>query len=106
MDLTIKNTERGEGHGSEGHRQLEAFRTGLRGDAYAPGESGYDEARSAWNLNADQYPVLVVVAEDVVDVISAVRLAHERGLGVGVMATGHGVANPCDGGVLINTSRM
>jgi len=24
----------------------------------------------------------------------------------GVMATGHGVAAPCDGGVLINTSRM
>jgi FAD/FMN-containing dehydrogenase len=39
-------------------------------------------------------------------VIAAVRLAHEEGLGVGVMATGHGVASPCDGGVLINTSRM
>ena len=27
-------------------------------------------------------------------------------MGVGVMATGHGVGAPCDGGVLINTSRM
>jgi FAD/FMN-containing dehydrogenase len=33
-------------------------------------------------------------------------LAREEGLGVGVMATGHGVAAPADGGVLINTSRM
>lgn len=40
------------------------------------------------------------------DVIAAVRLAQERGLGVGVLATVHGVAYPCDGGVLINTSRM
>jgi hypothetical protein len=27
-------------------------------------------------------------------------------MGVGVMATGHGVGAPCDGGVLVNTSRM
>jgi hypothetical protein len=33
-----------------------------------------------------------------VDVITAVRLARDEGLGVGVMATGHGVAYPCDGG--------
>jgi hypothetical protein len=85
---------------------LEAFRAGLRGTAYAPGEEGYDEARKAWNLNAHQHPALVVMAAGPVDVITAVRLARDEGLGVGVMATGHGVAYPCDGGVLINTSRM
>lgn len=47
------------------------------------------------------------MAEGAADVLAAVRLARERGLpGVGVMATGHGVAAPCDGGVLVNTSRM
>src|SRR5215203_5095591 len=61
---------------------LEVLRAGLRGTAYAPGEEGYDEARKAWNLNAHQHPALVV------------------------MAAGHGVASACDGGVLINTSRM
>jgi FAD/FMN-containing dehydrogenase len=35
-----------------------------------------------------------------------VRLAKKQGLGVGVLATGHGVAAPCDGCVLINTSHM
>jgi hypothetical protein len=85
---------------------LEAFRAGLRGSAYAPGEEGYDEARKAWNLNAHQHPALVVMAAGPVDVITAVRLARDEGLGVGVMATGHGVASPCDGGVLINTSQM
>jgi hypothetical protein len=85
---------------------LDAFRAGLRGAAYAPGEAGYDEARKAWNLNAHQHPAVVVMAAGAADVIAAVRLARDEGLGVGVMATGHGVASPCDGGILINTSRM
>ena len=86
--------------------ELEAFRGGLRGVAYAPGEEGYDEGRRAFNLNAHQHPALVVMAAGAADVIAAVRFARERGLGVGVLATGHAVAAPCDGGVLINTSRM
>ncbi len=89
-----------------GGSALEALKDGLKGDAYAPGDGGYDEARAAWNLNAHQHPALVVVAEGASDVLAAVRLARDEGLGVGVMATGHGVAAPCDGGVLINTSRM
>ena len=85
---------------------LEALRTGLRGNAHAPGEDGYEEASRAWNLNVDQSPALVVLAQGASDVIAAVRFARESGLGVGVMATGHGVGAACDGGVLINTSRM
>ena len=86
--------------------ELEGLRAGLKGAAYVPGDEGYDEARAAWNLNAHQHPALVVVAQGAADVLAAVRLAREQSLGVGVMATGHGVASPCDGGVLINTSRM
>jgi FAD/FMN-containing dehydrogenase len=85
---------------------LEVFRAGLRGTAYAPEEEGYDEGRQAFNLNAHQHPALVVMAAGAADVMAAVRLAREEGLGVGVLATGHAVAAPCDGGVLINTSRM
>jgi FAD/FMN-containing dehydrogenase len=85
---------------------LDALRAGLRGAAYAPGDEGYDEARQAWNLNAHQHPALVVMAAGAADVIATVRLARELGLGVGVLATGHAVAAPCDGGVLINTSLM
>ncbi len=80
---------------------LEKLRAGLRGAAYAPGEEGYDEGRQAYNLNAHQHPAVVVMAAGASDVIAAVRLARDEGLGVGVMATGHGVASPCDGGVLI-----
>ena len=85
---------------------LEEFRANLRGSAYLPGEEGYDETRAAWNLNAHQSPALVVAAEGASDVVGAVSLARQNSLGVGVMATGHGVAAPADGGVLINTSRM
>ena len=85
---------------------LEALRAGLRGTAYAAGEEGYDEASRAWNLNAYQEPALVVMAEGAADVMAAVRFARDLDVGVGVMATGHGVGAACDGGVLVNTSRM
>ena len=67
--------------------ELEELRTQLRGAVYVPGDEGYDGARAAWNLNAHQYPALVVEAEGATDVLAAVRLAREQGLGVGVMAT-------------------
>lgn len=85
---------------------LGGLRSELIGSAYAPSDEGYEETRTGWNLNARQSPALVVMAECAADVIAAVRLARDEGLGVGVMATGHGVAAPADGGVLINTSRM
>jgi FAD binding domain/Berberine and berberine like len=85
---------------------LEGLRARLRGTACAPGEDGYDEGRQAFNLNAHQHPALVVMAAGAADVMAAVRLARDEELGVGVLATGHAVAAPCDGGVLINTSRM
>jgi FAD/FMN-containing dehydrogenase len=78
----------------------------LQGSAYTPGEDGYDEGRQAFNLNAHQEPALVVIAGAAEDIVVAVKLARDQGLGVGVLATGHGVANPCDGGVLVNTSSM
>ncbi len=77
-----------------GGSALEGLRAGLKGDAYVPGDAGYDGARAAWNLNAHQHPALVVMAEGAADVLAAVRLARDEGLGVGVMATGHGTPPP------------
>jgi hypothetical protein len=67
---------------------ISTLRTGLRGAAYAPDDEGYDEGRQAFNLNAHQEPALVVVAEDTADIVAAVLLARDHGLGVGVLATG------------------
>jgi FAD/FMN-containing dehydrogenase len=82
------------------------LRSRFRGPLLRLGDEGYREARAAWNLNAQQWPAAVVVAEDATDVAAAVRFARTERLGVGVMATGHGTATPCHGGVLVNTSRM
>ncbi len=82
-------------------RTVEHLRARLHGALLRPGEEGYEGAHAAWNLNARQSP-----AEVAEDVLFAVRFARDAGLGVGVMATGHGVGTPPDGGVLINTSRM
>jgi len=72
----------------------------------APDDDGYAAAHRAWNLSARHRPALVVMAENAEDVQRAVRYARSADLGVGVMATGHGTGTPCDGGVLVNTSRM
>ncbi len=85
---------------------VEQLRARLRGALLRPGEGGYDEARAAWNLNARQGPAAVVMAEEASDVVAVVRFARNLGLGVGVMATGHGVGAPSDGGLLVNTSLM
>jgi hypothetical protein len=87
-------------------KAVEALRARLRGALLRPGEEGYDEARAAWNLNARQRPAVVVMAEGADDILGAVRFGRDEGLGIGVMATGHGVGAPCDGGLLVNTSRM
>jgi FAD/FMN-containing dehydrogenase len=92
--------------GATGTKAVEELRSRFRGALLRPGEGGYYGASAAWNLNARQRPAVVVMAEDASDVLAAVRLARDEGLGVGVMATGHGVGAPCDGGVLVNTSRM
>ena len=87
-------------------RAVEELQARLRGALLRPGEEGYDAASRAWNLNARQSPALVVVAEGADDIVAAVRFARDEGLGVGLMATGHGVGTPADGGLLVNTSRM
>ncbi len=79
---------------------------GIRGALLWPDDEDYDQAHAAWNRNARQRPSVVVMAESAADVRAAVRFARDEELGVAVMATGHGTAPPCDGGLLINTSRM
>ncbi len=82
------------------------FRAGMRGAVLTPNETGYDEARQAWNTTYDQHPALVALVASAPDVIAAVGFAREQNLLVAVQSTGHGIAYPCDGGLLINTSRM
>jgi hypothetical protein len=85
---------------------LADLQAALRGNVYTPEDSGYSEAPKAWNLNVVQRPAIVVMAETAEDVMLAVCFARDTEMGIGVMATGHGVGTPCDGGILVNTSRL
>lgn len=85
---------------------LTGLKAELHGKVYTSEDANYSEASKAWNLNAVQHPAVVVMAETTEDVTLAVRFARDAGMGIGVMGTGHGVGAPCDGDLLINTSRM
>lgn len=87
-------------------RGLSRLRTAIRGRVYVPGDEGFDGAVQSWNLNAIQHPAVVVLPADADDVGVAVEWATDAGIGVGVQATGHGIARPCHGGLLLNTSTL
>jgi FAD/FMN-containing dehydrogenase len=65
------------------------LRTAMAGQVVAPGDAGWDEARQAWNLAADQRPALVAIPESIADVQEAVRYAGEYGLAIAPQGTGH-----------------
>lgn len=85
---------------------IDALRAAVHGDVFAPGDPGYDDARQAWNRAYVHRPAVVVAADDVADIVTAVRFAAEHGVGLGVQATGHGVTRTVDGGVLLLTGRL
>ena len=84
--------------------------TGLAvaGRIATPEDPGWDEARAAWNLAADQRPEAVVFAESAADIAATVRFAAENGLKVAAQGTGHGAAPlaPLEGTILLKTERM
>lgn len=71
-----------------------------------PGDADFERAVTAWNPLGSHQPAVVALAERADHVVQAVRKARAEGLGVGVMATGHGTGFAVRGGMLINTSAM
>jgi hypothetical protein len=86
--------------------EVVTLRAGLLGDALLPGDEGYDGAVAAWSLLVAHTPAVAVMAESAEDIARAVAFAAAHDLPVGVMGSGHGQPLACEGGVLINTSRM
>ena len=84
------------------------LRTALTGEVIAEGEAGWEVARQAWNLTADQRPPLVVLAESERDIAATVRFAAANGLRVAPQSTGHGASSLGDlaGTILLRTSRL
>lgn len=86
----------------------EQFETGFRGELYAPGDEGYDEARKVYNAMIDKRPGLIARCANVADVISAVNLARDHGWTLAVRGGGHNGAGfgTCDGGLVVDLCRM
>jgi FAD/FMN-containing dehydrogenase len=68
---------------------LSALRARSRGPVYAPGDPGWDHARTPWQLGADQRPAAVAVPADQHDVEAVVDFARAAGLRVAPQGTGH-----------------
>jgi hypothetical protein len=78
------------------------------GDVLLPGDTGWDGARQAFNLVADQHPAAVVYAASTDDIVDTLRFAAEEGIRVAAQGTGHGATTLRDLGstVLLRTSRL
>lgn len=80
----------------------------LAGRVLSEADEGWDLARRAWNLAADQHPRYVAFPETAQEVVDVVAFARAEGLGVAPQGTGHGAGplGALDGCVLLSTSRM
>ncbi len=84
------------------------LRESLAGAVVLPDDAGWDAARQAWNLAADQRPALVALPESAADVQALVDFARTRGLRVAMQGTGHNAVplGPLDDTLLVKTERM
>src|SRR6266516_5311124 len=87
---------------------LDELRSQVRGDVIATDDEAYEEARHVYNAMIDRRPAMIVRAANVGDVMAAVNLARDSGLDLAVRGGGHSVPGfgTCDGGVVIDLSRM
>jgi FAD/FMN-containing dehydrogenase len=87
---------------------VNAFKATFRGDTLFPGDESYEEARKVWNGMINKRPALIARCTGVADVISAVNFARTQHLLVSVRGGGHNIPGNCvcDGGVVIDLSRM
>jgi hypothetical protein len=87
---------------------LDTLRSQFTGNLHAPGDAGYDDARMAWNLMADQRPVFVAEPRTADDIAAVVRFARQEGLRVAPQGTGHNAQARAgvDESILLNTRLM
>lgn len=82
--------------------------TDFTGELHLPGDAGYDDARAAWNLIAQQHPALVAEPRTAADIAAVVRFARDNGMRVAPQGTGHNAQARAgvDESILLNTRLM
>jgi len=74
----------------------------------APGDLGYDEARTVFYGGIDRRPAVIIRVKDTADVSRVIVLARDTGLDLAVRSGGHSVAGHCvsNGGIVLDLSDM
>ena len=87
---------------------LDDLRPRLRGPLLAPGDPGYDDARSVWNAMIDRRPVAIARCLGVADILACVKFARDNRLDLSIKGGGHNIAGlaVCDGGLMLDMSLM
>ena len=89
--------------------EIAELREAIRGTVFAPGDPGYDDARTIWNgMFDDVHPALVVRCAGAADVIRAIEFARSEGLEMAVRGGSHSIPgfSTTDGGIVIDCSMM
>jgi FAD/FMN-containing dehydrogenase len=84
------------------------LRDQVRGEILTPEDAAYDDARRVYNAMIDRRPRVIVRCTGVDDVVAAVNLAREDGLGIAVRGGSHSVPGfgTADDAVVIDLVRM
>jgi len=84
------------------------LRAALNGRVIAPGDPGYDQARTVFVGGFDQRPAVIVRAADAADVARVVALARDTGLELAVRSGGHSGAghSTTEGGIVLDLRDM
>ena len=87
---------------------VEPLRELVRGQVVTADDEGYDEARAVHNGMFSKWPLAVLRAQQVADVIAAVNFAGDNGLDLSIRNGGHSAPGfgTNDGGLVIDMSAM
>jgi hypothetical protein len=87
---------------------MAALREELTGEVFAPGDPGYDEARTVHNAMIDRRPAVIARCAHEDDVVRAVRFGRELDLPIAVRGGGHSVSGQAlnNGGLVIDLRLM
>ncbi|MCV2867468.1 FAD-binding oxidoreductase [Defluviimonas sp. WL0002] len=87
---------------------IDELRSSTRGDVLTPSDGAYEEVRRIWNALIDRHPGAILRCSGTADVAAAVKWARKHDIEVSVRGGGHNVGGRavCDGGLMIDLSRM
>ena len=85
---------------------LKSLQQRVNCEVVTPGDGEYDAQRTPWLEVVSQLPLAIVNASSAQDIAQTVRFARENDLELAIQNTGHGIALPCNSGILLRLSGM